>query len=726
MPFQPFLCAPNLIVKNLTEGNPWDFSPSEAKLAAARKMPKEKRREWTLKDTTDWHCYSSVRGVISNQRIGGDNPAAGLRGLVADFDMKSNIDQVQHYLSQIKNTYVPNFVEISLSEKIRLVWIFEREQLVPSSKFCEALVTKMFDKMGVPTLLPGFDAKSVAATEMWTNGGVWYETSPTPMPRDLVLGFAIDASKKIDFGNAEVPLEIIAEEIQKRFPDRWKGDFALNALGVRFWDPLADNETGAQVKPDGMLCFTGTQSFVKWAEIFGADWVNEQRALNLGNAAGEICFDGRTYWDFQNGVWNDIHREDVVLALKNKGVSARAGKGQAASDVDKVLWHIQTVNRVAGALPLVNYKPGLLTLDGQRVLNTSTLRALQPADVDAKPEVHFPFIWKFINGLFDNVDLGSVDHFLAWLQRFYLGQLNYERKMGQAVFLCGPRGNGKTLLCLRIIKPLVGDRIANPYDYFTGATTFNDELFETPLLAINDEEAPERDSVKRKFLARIKAFVVNPSHKYHPKFCKRLTIEWCGRIFATLNDDPNSVGLLPERNSNTEDKICFFGSRPYAGEWLDGPELEATIKRELPFFAAWLKTGYTPPKAVLIKHRTGVASFFDPRILKLSREQDYAYHLLELLRKWAVDGSEASEWKREGDDLIWTGTPSDLMTSVNACDHLEILVRDWSVSGLYRSLTTLARVSDTGVYSIDESERMFRFNKNQLLQKENDNDTVYA
>jgi hypothetical protein len=66
------------------------------------------------------------------------------------------------------------------------------------------------------------------------------------------------------------------------------------------------------------------------------------------------------------------------------------------------------------------------------------------------------------------------------------------------------------------------------------------------------------------------------------------------------------------------------------------------------------------------------------------------------------------------------------MTSVNACDHLEILVRDWSVSGLYRSLTTLARVSDTGVYSIDESERMFRFNKNQLLQKENDNDTVYA
>src|SRR5262249_31154860 len=151
------------------------------------------------------------------------------------------------------------------------------------------------------------------------------------------------------------------------------------------------------------------------------------------------------------------------------------------------------------------------------------------------------------------------------------------------------------------------------------------ELFESPLLALNDEEATTREETRQKFLARLKSFVVNPSHSYEPKFCDRMNIEWTGRIFVTLNDDPSSVGLLPEVNSNTMDKLMFFRSRPYAHKWERSEVLEPKIEKELPFFARWL-LNWQPPDYVVAPGRMGVRSFFDPHILNLSKQHDYHYN----------------------------------------------------------------------------------------------------
>src|SRR5438309_2495325 len=160
--------------------------------------------------------------------------------------------------------------------------------------------------MGVAILLPGYDAASQKPTQVWTNGGEWYEITKTPLSWELICGVAADAGKKCDFAHAEIPLETVAAEVARRFPGKWQGEFKLDALGVRFWDETADCPTGCQVKPDGMLCFTGTKGFVYWREIFGIDWTNEQRALHLGRAAGDTYFDGRGYWQCVGGVWRSV------------------------------------------------------------------------------------------------------------------------------------------------------------------------------------------------------------------------------------------------------------------------------------------------------------------------------------------------------------------------------------------------------------------------------------
>lgn len=667
-----------------------------------------------LDAATDWNVYTSVRATISNARISGTNNAAGLRGLVADYDMQSKLETVEGYLNQLALNFRPQFIETSLSEKVRLVWVFEKELLVNGNAACQRVIEAFFKEMGVSRLLPGYDPASTKPTELWTNGGEWRDFSPAPLAWPLIFGMAVEASKNEGTYAAEIDMDTIAEEVKARWPGRWQGLFEVNALGLRFWDNSADCESGCQVKPDGMLCFTGQKPFVSWAEIFGPKWVSEKRALHLSKAASGMYFDGRRYWQNQGENWVDLCREDVSLALRNSGLSSKPARSQSVSDVDKVLAYIQVANRVEGAAPLINRKPGLIILDRRRVINTYTIPAMEPAKESAGPEQDFPWLWHFLNGLFDNAEDRPVDYFLAWLQRFYRAQREYKRAMGQAVFLCGPAGNGKTLLSERIIKPMIGDQISNPYDYFTGRTPFNDDIFRAPLLAINDEEAPDDERERMKFLARIKSFVVNPSHTYHPKFLGRLRIEWTGRIFVTLNDDASSVGLLPEINDNTGDKLSFYGSRPYSGDWLESELLEATIARELPFFACWLLGAYKPPAEIMGLSRMGVHSYFDRRIARIGRQQHPSYNFLELIRKW-VD--QSPHWE-DGTQKEWVGNPTDLHSAMLGTATTEAAARKWEAPRAYWALTTLDRLREPGIIRLSEAGRIFRLVKADLLKNQ--------
>ncbi len=432
---------------------------------------------------------------------------------------------------------------------MRLVWVLERELLVNGSEGCRQFIECAFAKMDIPYLIGGYDINSEKPAQVWTNGGEWHPVNPNPMPWKTVMGIAAQSTGKSSSFSSEISIATIAEEVKKRFPNKWQGEFELDQLGVRFWDPQADNATGCQLKPDGMLCFTGTVPSMSWAQLFGREWVDSQRIVHLGKAAGEIYFDGKRYWSKINSAWLDKAREDAHLALRASGLSGVAHKRQTLSDADRVLQFIQTINRVDGAAPLINFAPGLVEYEGRRILNSSQIKALEPSEKEDVTPTDFPWIWEFISGLLAEPNRGSVDHFLAWLQRYYRSQYHYRRDLGHALFLCGPKENGKTLLAMKIIKPLVGDRATNPYDYFTGMTQFNSDILSVPLLAMNDESAPERESVKDKLISSIKSFTVNPQHVYQPKFCDRINIPWA-RLSPALQASPVTRRLARPRRPN--------------------------------------------------------------------------------------------------------------------------------------------------------------------------------
>ena len=701
-----FLVTKNLSVGGLVEGNPWDFTPDKELLEKMRRLPKPVRRKKLLDPKTDWQVYSAVCGAIHSDIISKTNPPVSLRGLVVDYDAVSDIDYVEKMLNQMPESQMPNWIEITLSRKIRLVWLFEKPILIPSPAFFAELMEQFFKTMGIPTLLAGYDAASLKQTERWTNGGEWLRFRTEPLSWDFCFGVICSVSKKSSlFENGEVPLEKIAEEMAKRWPGRWKGDFVLDSLGVRFWEATADNPTGCQVKPDGMLCFTGKEPFVKWATLFGVQWYEEQRVLNLGRAACDIYFDGQTYYEHRAGRWEDIARVDIILRLSGRGLSGVKAKGATQSDIERVLDFIQQTNRVQGCAPLINKPKGIVELDGRRILNIADLHPTQPiAGETGKPELDFPWLWRFLNGLFTHPELFPLDHFLGWLQRAYRNVLQYHRFMGQACFLAGPKNCGKSLLCFRVIAPLLGNRLANPLDYMVGDTSFNSELFSAALLAINDDSAPGNEAARRKMLSKIKGMVVNPQHKYHPKFEKATTIDWQGRIFITLNDDVGSLGMLMEIEANTQDKAMFFASQSYDGVFPPQEELEPLIEKELPRFAHWL-LAYKPPQAVVSNDRMGIKSYFDPRILELAHSQTFSSNLEELLKVWV-----RSDAVWEGKE-VWEGTPTDLLTCLQGNDLTATIARDWTQPKVLKALIALAKHTGSCVSFADDSGRYFKIKK---------------
>lgn len=691
----------------MDESAPWDYKPDPALLEALR--PKATRRDLMLK--AEWNVYSAIRGAGRNLRVSGDNPPVAVRGIVADYD-KVTAD-VQSFIEQIKEpNFRPNWIEKSLSGKVRLVWVFEREAMVPNLAFCKSLLAEFAKKLQCKNLLAGYDESSEKPEQLWTNGGEWIAVKAEPMPWRVVFGVLCGTKYEAAADTTEMPLSIIHEEIEKRWPGRWKGTFDVDAVGVRFWDLAADNTEGCRVKPDGMQCFSGRVPFMKWEAIFGAEWCDARRIMNLGHISAETYFDGRWYWQLRSDQWRSITREDITLFLKNKELSARVKKGQTMSDLEKVLHHIQVHNFVEGVGPMINRKPGITYFDGKRVLNNTTLHPLQPASGLCGPD-DFPFLWKYLRTFLAHTDdRQAVDYLLAWARRFYIAFLEYQRRMGQAIFLCGPRETGKTFFSSRILKPLLGDREANPYDYFIGQTSFNDELFEAPLLAINDEEATTKEDVRQKFIARIKSFVVNPSHSYHPKYCSRIRIEWTGRIFVTLNDDISSTGLLPSINDNTRDKLMFFRTVKRSEAWPEN--MEEVVEKELPKFARWL-LDWTPPDYTKADNRMGVESFFDPQVEEWSRRQNYHHVFFELLQLWCrVDGHWNPDSKGTA-EKTWTGPMTELAERMGNNPAMVVAGKDISTYKTERAITELIRIQTPGIKFVGTGDRRVEITREIIL-----------
>jgi hypothetical protein len=132
------------------------------------------------------------------------------------------------------------------------------------------------------------------------------------------------------------------------------------------------------------------------------------------------------------------------------------------------------------------------------------------------------------------------------------------------------------------------------------------------------------------------------------KYADAVTLPWAGRIILSLNDDPNSMSVLPTMDSSNRDKIMAFKVAQAPFKFPPKRELEATIDEELPAFAKFL-IDWKPPQGVIDDDRFGVKSFIDRSISYAAYDNSSRSQVAELIDYFAKacreQNTEITQWR---------------------------------------------------------------------------------
>lgn len=705
---------PNLAEKTAVYTHqPWDWDVAADAISemSIAKLAKAKRKERMESVVTQWHVYSAFKGENWFGQISNENPPHSCAAFVADYDLPIAATFVEEACRQraSQKGHVPKYIETTLSGHLRAVWPFAVPALISNRKFADLFLLELGKLLQVEQFLPGLDRKSYSCEMRWTNGGWWREMeAATILSTEMITGLMITTAKRLNTGKADIPLEKLAPILLQRYPKFEHfhgGTLKMEQVGIRFWDEKADNPNGAMVVDKGLYCFTGEKSLKTWEDLLTKSVVDNLRTVNYGEASKDLYFDGKHYFRKTTIGFADMDRQDVLLHIASHGHDRAKKKDEIMSQAENVLKFVQDKNRVDGAAPLLFRPDGIVQYQNRRVLNISRTIPTQPSDKKKVTPADFPWLTGFFNAFFANPDKHPKEHFFAWWQRFYRGAIEHKPLNGQALFICGPKACGKNLISELILPTAMGGSAPNPYKYLMGDTSFSDDIFGSPVLAINDEDAPP-EFKKGIFEQKIKALVANNEHTFHPKFMKSVRIEWDGRLIVTLNDGPKDVGLLPMLNPNTVEKIMFFLAKSHDHPFHDKYRNREIVAEELPYLLRWLLDVYEAPKSILLDDRIGVRSYHDPFLVRINRQEQTSYNLLELLAAW----TSPDDWNRKVDH--WSGTPTDLLRNMTQDQTLEKLLNPWDTSKLSKALGDLARSETPGVkFDGDREGRRYTLSK---------------
>tara|TARA_R100000655_G_scaffold108745_3_gene161355 strand:- start:1228 stop:2673 length:1446 start_codon:yes stop_codon:yes gene_type:complete len=410
-----------------------------------------------------------------------------------------------------------------------------------------------------------------------------------------------------------------------------------------------------------MLVFSDrSKGWMSWRDVFGTKFVEEFEQQKMGDLLDQYWFNGKHFYALIDGFPQMIPRDQLVLELRKRGFRFKgAKKGEHLSEVEDAILVISQKNRVAEMAPVVFKKDErVIEWNGQKILNTTNIQPIEAADSgDIK---NWPFLYKLMTHMFvdsPESSLPAVFTFWAWHKRFYEAILNSRLDQGQTLVLCGPSKRGKTLLSTKVIAPTVGG-YADGSDYLSGQTKFNKEMGRVACWVIDDTTSAANPVEQRKLTEMLKRSTANPRMDLMPKYGDQLSLPWAGRAIISLNDDPNSMSVIPNLDSSNRDKIIAFRITDKPFEFPNKKSLEATIKKELPYYLAFLKD-FGIPDEIKGDDRFGVTSFIDPTLSAAAYDSSSRARAAEILDLFSKGFRENAPEKKE-----WRGTFIELQVMI--------------------------------------------------------------
>tara|TARA_R100001460_G_scaffold13477_2_gene30374 strand:+ start:5391 stop:7544 length:2154 start_codon:yes stop_codon:yes gene_type:complete len=649
-------------------------------------------RTWCAAKTTDHVFYSLVEGDAPAERISGHNPPNIIHGVVADYDAPVKWANVDADIAMSCGALLPTWRSKTQSGYIRLVWEFE-EGMPISPQLFDAFMGNMKQTLKLSKVLAGFDSSSLKAAQYFELGEDWVKMS-TPLDSSVVQTALLKAasSKAPQTTDTSIPIEVIAAEVENRFPNRWMGEFEVGLRGPLFWIDDGIDREGCQISEDGMICYSDRagKGFLSWREIFGPSFVEDYEQQKMGNLLDEYWFNGKTFFKLLQNTAVQIPREQLILELRQFGFSTRLKKGQTLSEVEAAMLVISNQNRITEIAPVIFSNDRIVECNGNRILNTSTIEPVAPA-ADGDPK-NWPFLHQWLHQLFENsTPQPTIDYFFAWLKRFYIAVVDKHAYQGQALILVGPTGRGKSLLSNRVISGLVGG-FSDASDYLSGHTKFNKDLGRVAAWVIDDTTSASSFQDQRKATELIKRAVANPRIEYMAKYADSISIPWSGRVILSLNMDANSLSVIPSLDSSNRDKLMAIRVRDGAtSDFPPNVTLEKTIQEELPYLGKWL-LDWNPPQEVEDFGRFGVVSFIDESVASAAYDNSSRSAVAELVEIFSKRCRDIDPHK-----VTWEGTLTEFQVTLHDMNNGRSVGMSNNLEFVRRGMSTLEEAGKANV-----------------------------
>jgi len=639
-------------------------NPSKIAVSKKPSFPtKAAYREWCAKSDTN-HCfYSLFEGLTPTSRIEGENKIAKIYGLALDFDAPPDWNNIDDIIKSKCAKALPTWRSRTHSGYVRLVMEFE-EPLSIHHSLVAGFFTQLKSILQFNKILAGYDSKSEQPSQYFELGTDWVNMGGKISSKIVQTAlFKAAKDKPPESSDTSIPIEVIAKEVETRFPNRWIGDFEVGARGPLFWLDDGIEREGCQVFEDGMIVYSDRdRGWLTWRDIFGPAFVKDYEEEKMGNLLDEYWFNGRQFYKQLDGTAKPIPRDQLVLELRQRGFKNKPKKGEFVSEVDAAIILVSNQNRIDEIAPVVfRRNTRIVSFNGMQILNSATIEPILPADDGDFTQ--WPFLNKFFDQFFvDSKETRTKYYFFAWLQRFYKAFLKNQEDQGQACILVGPAKRGKTLMSNKIIAALVGG-FADASDYLSGGTKFNKDLGRAACWVIDDTVSAASFQDQRKATELIKRGVANPKIQFMAKYADAVTLPWAGRIILSLNDDPNSMSVLPTMDSSNRDKLMAFKVAQEPFKFPPKRELEATIDEELPAFAKFL-VDWKPPIQVLDDDRFGVKSFIDRSISYAAYDNSSRSQVAEL-----IDYFSKACREQNNDISSWRGTITEFQVALHTYNN---------------------------------------------------------
>jgi hypothetical protein len=744
-----YFSIPNLVTREIAQ----TFTdPNDAALIANQAGPgqteKEERRAWLASATTKTAILSLFEGLNPELRVSNKegNPVALVHGIIADYDAtapgteEEQVAHVQDFFAD-KPALTPSYLQKTPSGHFRLIWEFAEPCSMRGTpeKFLPMFIQEFRKLVHMGSIFAGLDeAALIKPSTYYDARGTWYRINQDPFSAadaDGVFFSTVRKSKSLGLSSelVEIPMEAILDKLNERYPGRWPVDipFVDGCRGPAVWDDTATNPTSTIYTTRGAYRFSSAKGFHSYEELLGRDFIRKWQDNKIGQVAKNFYYlphGNKNYYVKLSGgpggshLWEPQNLGDVQRRLINNwNLSRKPPSHNTASEVEQAVQYIQDYRRIDALLPFVFDKREVVCFNNRRFLNTARVRVMDPApeDIDIpyaerrkklRPAARnpyrwgdgFPFIAQWLWSLFDD-PRNQLIYLLCWIKQAYESARDGTPEKGHALFLAGDKDRGKTLFNEVFMESILGGR-EKATEYLLGQSKFNRSLLEVGFWSVDDGEAGLDRRTHQLFTETIKAFVANSKVLYQPKYVDSQSIPYNGRLCVTLNEDPESLKLIPDLDRTITDKLLIL--KLAKTKTFHFPVRKVTTKNvtnQLPYFLRWL-IHWNPPKFLTEGYgRFGMRSFIHPEIRAQALLGGSSGDLLELLSiLWTSDDEFI---RKEAAGEPWCGTCSQLYAALQGNPLTNSLLKGLTPRLIGMKLSALSSLHNSGITRLPKKIR---------------------